>query len=57
MAEYLMGEQIVLLVALDSELYERLLVAANRDSMSVNDFAMLAIANYVGGLDGSLQSR
>ena len=52
-----MGEQIVLLVALDSELYERLLVAANRDSMSVNDFAMLAIANYVGGLDGSLQSR
>jgi hypothetical protein len=50
-----MGDQIVLLVALDNELYERVLVAANTDGISVNDFAMLAIANYVGGLDGSLQ--
>jgi len=50
------AELTLLVVALDEDLYERLLVSANREGMSTADFAMLAIANYLGGTDGSLQS-
>jgi predicted HicB family RNase H-like nuclease len=43
------AELTLLVVGLDEELYQRLVTAAERESMSPNDFAMLAIANYVGG--------
>lgn len=42
----------LLVVALDEELYQRVVSAAARDGISASDFAMLAIANYLGGANG-----
>jgi hypothetical protein len=41
----------LLVVSLDADLYERLLVVANREGLSTHDLVMLAIANYVRGVD------
>jgi hypothetical protein len=39
----------LLVVCLDADLYERLLVVANREGLSTHDLVMMAIANYLGG--------
>jgi hypothetical protein len=44
----------MLIVALDEELYERLLAAANAEGMTTNDMVMLAISNYLGVNDGQV---
>jgi hypothetical protein len=45
----------LVIAAIDEDLYERALIAANREGMTVPDLTMMALANYLGGNDGSLQ--
>lgn len=47
----------LIVVSVDQELYERVQTAAERDGLSVNDFTMLALSNYLGGPFGTLQPR